>query len=59
MMTTHNPKLTDVRYLSYLEERVKNGVGMVGLPVLHESVSAPNFVDTGFHRCVGVGRRRR
>ena len=48
MMTTHNPKLTDARYLPYLEERVKHGVGMVGIPVLHESVSAPSFVDTGF-----------
>src|SRR5690606_30285450 len=34
-------------YLAYLEERVANGVGMVGIPVLHEAISSLTFVSTG------------
>ncbi|QPC31221.1 FAD-dependent oxidoreductase [Caldimonas thermodepolymerans] len=47
MLTTHNPKMNDERYLAYLEERVKGGVGLVGIPILHETVSSINFINTG------------
>lgn len=47
MLTTHNPKMSEERYLAYLEERVAGGVGLVGIPILHETVSSLNFVSTG------------
>ncbi|MSQ72930.1 MAG: FAD-binding protein [Betaproteobacteria bacterium] len=47
MMTTHNPKLTEARYLGYLEERVAEGPGLVGVPVLSESVSGLVFAAGG------------
>jgi len=40
MLTTHNPKMSEDRYLAYLEERVAGGVGLVGIPILHENVSS-------------------
>lgn len=47
MLTTHNPKMNEERYLAYLEERVEGGVGLVGIPILHETVSSLNFVNSG------------
>lgn len=47
MLTTHNPKMSEERYLAYLEERVAGGVGMVGISILHETVSSLNFVHSG------------
>lgn len=47
VLTTHNPKMNEARYLAYLEERVAGGVGMVGIPILHETVSSPSFIGTG------------
>lgn len=47
MLTTHNPKMNEERYLAYLEERVAGGVGLVGIPILHETVSSLSFVSTG------------
>src|SRR5690606_7002814 len=47
MLTTHNPKMSEERYLAYLEERVAGGVGLVGIPILHETVSSLNFVNSG------------
>lgn len=32
MMTTHGTKLSEVRYLRYLEERASGGVGLIGIP---------------------------
>lgn len=54
MLTTHNPKMTEKRYLRYLETRVANGVGLVGIPVLHEAISTLAFVDSGNLDHVGV-----
>lgn len=54
MLTTHNPKMTEKRYLRYLETRVSSGVGLVGIPVLHEAISTLAFVDTGNLDHVGV-----
>ncbi|MER6150074.1 FAD-dependent oxidoreductase [Streptomyces hirsutus] len=54
MLTTHNPKLSEERYLKYLETRVAGGVGLVGIPVLHEAISTLAFVDTGHLDHVGV-----
>lgn len=54
MLTTHNPKMTEKRYLKYLEERVSRGVGLVGIPVLHEAISTIAFVDTGNMDHVGI-----
>lgn len=51
MLTTHNPKMSEQRYLNYLETRVMGGVGMVGIPILHETVSSLNLVSAGrLHR---------
>lgn len=47
MMTTHNPKMTDVRYRHYIEERAAGGVGLIGIPILHEAVSSLSFNSTG------------
>lgn len=47
MLTTHNPKMSEERYLAYLEERVAGGVGLVGIPILHETVSSINFINSG------------
>lgn len=47
MLTTHNPKMTDVRYRAYLRERMKGGIGLVGIPILHEAVTSLTFVSTG------------
>jgi hypothetical protein len=30
MMTTHGPRLPQARYLRYLEDRARNGVGLAG-----------------------------
>ncbi|MET7541420.1 FAD-dependent oxidoreductase [Streptomyces sp. NPDC005507] len=54
MLTTHNPKMSERRYLKYLETRVRGGVGMVGIPVLSEAISTPYFVSTGWLDHVGV-----
>ncbi|PZH16096.1 hypothetical protein C1I97_07090 [Streptomyces sp. NTH33] len=47
MLTTHNPKMSEERYLKYLETRVAGGVGMVGIPVLHEAISTLAYVTPG------------
>ena len=47
MMTTNNPRFSDVRYLDYLEERVAAGVGMVGIPILHGNISSLSSSSTG------------
>lgn len=44
MLTTHNPKMSEARYLAYLEARMVGGVGLVGIPILHEAVSSLSFV---------------
>jgi len=54
MLTTHNPKMTEKRYLKYLEARVAGGAGLVGIPVLHEAISTLGFVDSGKLDHVGV-----
>ncbi|MCC9198506.1 FAD-dependent oxidoreductase (plasmid) [Arthrobacter sp. zg-Y820] len=54
MLTTHNPKMSEQRYLKYLEKRVQGGVGLVGIPVLSEAISTPYFVSTGWLDHVGV-----
>ncbi len=47
MLTTHNPKMSEQRYLDYLRTRVSGGVGMVGIPVLHEGISTLSYVSSG------------
>lgn len=47
MLTTHNPKMSEERYLQYLETRVAGGVGMVGIPVLNETISTLAYVTPG------------
>ncbi|GGV13471.1 FAD-dependent oxidoreductase [Streptomyces griseoflavus] len=47
MLTTHNPKMSEERYLHYLETRVAGGVGMVGIPVLNETISTLAYVTPG------------
>ncbi|CAM5439037.1 FAD-dependent oxidoreductase [Streptomyces hirsutus] len=62
MLTTHNPKMSEERYLQYLETRVAGGVGMVGIPVLDETSSSLAYVTPGRLRRdlrPGPGRHRR
>lgn len=54
MLTTHNPKMSERRYLKYLETRVRGGVGLVGIPVLSEAISTPYFVTTGWQDHVAI-----
>lgn len=43
-LTTHNPKMSERRYLGYLETRAASGLGMISVPILHEAVSSLSFV---------------
>jgi 2,4-dienoyl-CoA reductase-like NADH-dependent reductase (Old Yellow Enzyme family) len=39
-MTTHGTKLSEVRYLQYLEERARGGVGLIGIPAAYGVATA-------------------
>lgn len=54
MLTTHNPKMSEARYLEYLRTRVTGGVGLVGIPVLSEAIATLSFVSTGKPEHIGI-----